>query len=78
MNNYNLNYAQKLIFETLENCGTLNTFHLRDRGFCSPNTLIHKMRAKGLTINTELKPAHDNTGRLHPRVAHYSLGKKDE
>jgi hypothetical protein len=73
-----LNHAQKLTFEALESRGTLNTFQLRDLGFCSPSTMVFEMRAKGLTINTELKPAHDNTGRLHPRVAHYSLGKKDE
>lgn len=71
-----LNHAQKLVFEALVNHGNLNTFQLRDLGFCSPSSLIFELRDKGLTIKTTLKPAYGNTGRIHPRIAHYSLGRQ--
>lgn len=76
MNTRNLNVVEKLIFDALLNHGILNTFQLRGLGFCSPSYLISELRRKGINIKTTLKPAYGNTGRIHPRVAHYSLGRQ--
>lgn len=68
--------AEKLIYEALLNHGVINTFQLRDLGFCSPSYLISELRRKGINIKTTLKSAYGNTGRIHLRVAHYSLGRQ--
>lgn len=76
MTSNKLNGAENKIFKALLNNGILNTFQLRDLGFCSTSYLISELRRKGINIKTTLKPAYGNTGRIHPRVAHYSLGRQ--
>lgn len=76
MTSNKLNGAENKIFKALLNNGILNTFQLRDLGFCSASYLISELRRKGINIKTTLKPACGNTGRIHPRVAHYSLGRQ--
>lgn len=66
--------AEKLFLRELERHGTLNTFQLRDLGFMNPSKMIFDLKAKGLTFKTTQKSATGNTGRLHPRIAHYSFG----
>ncbi|MFC0047194.1 helix-turn-helix domain-containing protein [Rheinheimera tilapiae] len=73
MNEPHFNQTQQIVFEALEAHGTLNTFQLRELGIINPSKMIYDLRLKGLSIKTTLISAIGNTGRIHPRIAHYSL-----
>lgn len=78
MTNIELSYLEQLLIQRLEQHSEINTFTFREIGICSPNTVVFTLRAKGIKIKTKLKPVQDYAGVLHKRVAHYSLGGKDE
>ena len=69
-----LTYSEQLFIELLQSYKSLSTFELQKRGFCTPNTVVHSLRKKGFRIGKVQRETVGHDGRLHPRVAHYSLG----
>jgi hypothetical protein len=51
----------------------VSTFELRRHGIASPSQAISKLKRRGADIERQLRPATDEAGVMHDRVAHYSL-----
>lgn len=68
-----LNYDEKLVIDLLKLNSSFSTFDLQAKGFCSPNRIVHSLRSKGVLITTARKATMGPSGRVHKRVAHYSL-----
>lgn len=69
----NFKYNEQLVLDLLKNNTDLSTFELQAKGFCSPSTIIYALRNKGVLITTTLKTTIGPSGRVHNKVAHYSL-----
>ncbi|MCC5856209.1 MAG: hypothetical protein JJU10_11125 [Idiomarina sp.] len=69
-----IKFPEQQLIDLLQSHKSLNTFELRARGFCTPNTNVHSLRKAGVPIKTTLRDAIGESGRVHRRVAHYSLG----
>ncbi len=64
----------KAITQFFQNKNTfISTFDFRKNGIMSPAQCINKLKTKGAIIQTIKKPAMDESGNLHNRVAHYKL-----
>ena len=50
----------------------INTLELYHEGILSVYNHVSTLKKKGAIIDTELKPANDHQGRMHPGIAHYS------
>jgi len=66
---------QAQVFNLLNSNPTtpLSTFELRRHGIASPSQAISKLKNRGIVIERQLRPATDDAGVTHDRVAHYSL-----
>lgn len=52
---------------------TVNTFEFIQNGIASPSGAICTLKKQGAIIEKESKPAIDEAGKQHKRIAHYSL-----
>lgn len=66
-------FAEQELIGLLEANKSLSTFDLRLQGLCTPNTVVHSLRNKGVKIKTTLRETIGHKGKLHKNVAHYSL-----
>ncbi|MDG1725880.1 MAG: helix-turn-helix domain-containing protein [Emcibacteraceae bacterium] len=53
--------------------GYVSTFEFRKNGVVSPAQSIHKLKKKDFIIERIFKPALDDTGAIHNKVAWYHL-----
>ncbi len=53
--------------------GYVSTFEFRKNGIVSPAQSIHQLKKKGAVIERIFKPALDDTGALHNKIAWYRL-----
>jgi hypothetical protein len=65
--------AEAEVINLLMQANTVNTFEFRHSGIATPSGAICTLRNKGAIIEKEVKPAIDEAGKQHKRVAHYSL-----
>lgn len=61
----------KLFNQSPSKC--VNTLEFRSAGVASPAQCISQLKSKGAIIEKITKPATDDAGKVHDRIAHYIL-----
>ncbi|WP_417706511.1 hypothetical protein [Rheinheimera aquimaris] len=68
-----LTTQQKAVLTLLKTTTTANTFDIQRKGIRNPSQVVGQLINLGVIINVDRKPAEDDYGHLHDRIAFYTL-----